>query len=174
MEKVYLFKDDFGEYAGWTDSKDMKNFLLQQRPNYDYIKVNKDEMIKEGYVYEEKEFFFNTYSDIIVNLHEEEFFIESFEQYKQDVFYTALDDLAKHLELMKFTKKEKKVIDAYLKLMYDYKHAYEHGILDEEEYCDGDGNNVYKYNKLYRFFLSDVVGIKIGDERMKKKWKEKI
>ena len=142
VDKVWLFKDDHGEYAGYTETKSIKDVLLKQRKKFKAIKVRKDSVdgvmhrspsgyYECNYLDSNLEFYW-AFGDYIMNADEEDRFLSSFEQFKADFAYTYLDRMKSLVDALKLNKEEVAILGKFFELMETYQHAYIHGTLEEE------------------------------------------
>lgn len=152
---VYIFGNDKVGFHGHSYDKDDAKNIEKSRKGLKMVKVKNDKHCKETLSINTE--FLSCYGDIYVTANEEEFFIESFQQFQDDSIHT-IDRLIEQLRYLRFNKKEKQLIEYFVSYLLDYQDFMVRG-----RYEDIDEDEYEKYDALFndeaalRWFVENVL-----------------
>ena len=133
FKKVYIFGNERIGFHGHTYYKEYADKISKNRKNLDMVKVKNNDYFKENLSVNTE--FLKLDENIFMTADEEEYFIESFNQFTLDVI-VYINDLLEEIKYFKFNKTEENYIHYLLRYLLDYKEYILHGqyeVDDEDE-----------------------------------------
>lgn len=149
---VYIFGNkSIGFHGHSYDKADAKN-IKKTRKGLHMVKIDNDTACQENLSVNTE--FLKLYGDIYVTAEEEEYFIESFQQFQDDSIRHA-KQMLNHIQFIKFTSKEQRAIDYLVSFLNGYIEFMEHGRYEDENYEWYD--NMFDHEAALRWFVENVL-----------------
>lgn len=151
MRKLYIVGTDPDRIGGFTEHKELAKLYKKQRKNAIMVKIKITEDV-EKYMKCNEDMELSTYHGVVINNEEFTYFAEAWSQYTIEASMD-LEEFLSDITIFKFTDKEKALIRPLIKVLLDYRHDMEHGIVDECEYEDA----YYNYHAAIKYFIEHVL-----------------
>ena len=129
-KNVYIFGNNTIGFHGHTYSKEIAKHVSNTRKSLKMVKIKNDEYCRNN-LSVNTEFFEVTNDGKFVTADEEQYFLESFNQFQLDVIY-YIDIIFNNIKYFKFDEKEKYIVNSLLIFLLDYKDFIMNGQFEDE------------------------------------------
>jgi len=148
---VYIFGNKSLGFHGHTYYKDEAKKILKARKGLKVKKIKNDKYCKA--VLSVNTEFINYYEGTYVTCDEEEYFLESFQQFQQDVL-KQIDTLIDNIKFFKLTEEEKYLMKYLIDYLLDYQDYMLRG-----QYEDGGEayESLFNNSEAMRWFVANVL-----------------
>ena len=148
---VYIFGNDTLGFHGHTYDKDDVKKILKNRKHLKVKKIKNDNYCKA--VLSVNTEFIDQYRPSYITCDEEEFFIEAFTQFKQDIL-KHIDTLVETIKFIKFNDDEKQLINFLITYLLDYQEYMLNG-----QYEDGGElyETLFNNTEAMKWFVANVL-----------------
>mgnify|MGYP003306381307 CR=1 FL=1 len=148
---VYIFGNNFVGFHGFTYDKNTANLIKKTRKRFKCHKIKNDERCQNHLSINEE--FIILYDNIVMTATEEEFYIESFDQYKIDSI-RIIRDFIENIKCFRWSKEEKEYINFLINYLKDFSDYMSNDQYEDDEY---DDRLIFDVEESMRWFIANVL-----------------